>query len=227
MIRKYHTNKLQTNPWHHEEEPHNNHETPGLQKKQSSQLSLPHWDVWTGPADDGETQVGLHAWWSTQTRLATLLSSLIARGWVGLQTLWRFRLNDLSIDEMAGPDALAVVWPTGVYLLGFFCSGIQFYLLLSPYLCFISFSYLDSFMQTKHLCVLIHIWTKGEVGAPLNRLKPSSKIFLLTFPRRCFFCESFMLFLSSFVVLSCTSVFWCLVVTCLEKADLLALVCDV
>ena len=31
-------------------------------------------------------------------------------------------------------------------------------------------------MQTKHLCVLIHIWTKGEVGAPLNRFKPSSKI---------------------------------------------------
>ena len=36
-------------------------------------------------------------------------------------------------------------------------------------------------MQTKHLCVLIHICTKGEVGAPLNRFKPSSKIFLLTF----------------------------------------------
>ena len=33
----------------------------------------------------------LHAWWSTQSRLATLLSSLIARRWVGLQTLWRFR----------------------------------------------------------------------------------------------------------------------------------------
>ena len=59
--------------------------------------------------------------------------------------------------------------PPGVYLLDFFCSGIQFYLLLSPYLCFISFLYLDlyvlddaliskgSFMQTKHLCVLIHI----------------------------------------------------------------------
>ena len=31
------------------------------------------------------------------------------------------------------------VGPTGVYLLDFFCSGIQFYLLLSPYLCFISF----------------------------------------------------------------------------------------
>ena len=44
----------------------------------------------------------LHAWWSTQSRLATLLSSLIARRWVGLQTLWWFRLKDLSFDEMVG-----------------------------------------------------------------------------------------------------------------------------
>ena len=62
------------------------------------------------------------------------------------------------------------VGPTGVYLLDFFCSSVQFYLLLSPYLCFISLLYLDlyvlgadaliskaSFMQTKYLCVLIHI----------------------------------------------------------------------
>ena len=62
------------------------------------------------------------------------------------------------------------VGPTWVYLLDFFCSGIQFYLLLSPYLCFISFLYLDlyvvgddalirkgSFMQNKYQCVLIHI----------------------------------------------------------------------
>ena len=62
------------------------------------------------------------------------------------------------------------VGPTKVYLLDLFCSGIQFYLLLSPYLGLISFLYLDlyvlgddalisqgSFMQTKHLCVLIHI----------------------------------------------------------------------
>ena len=33
--------------------------------------------------------------------------------------------------------------PTGVYLLDLFCSGIQFYLLLSPYLCFNSLLYLD------------------------------------------------------------------------------------
>ena len=42
MIRKYHNHKLQTNPWHREEEPQNNHETPGRQTKQSNQLSLPH-----------------------------------------------------------------------------------------------------------------------------------------------------------------------------------------
>ena len=30
------------------------------------------------------------------------------------------------------------VGPIGVYLLDFFCSGIQFYLVSSPYLCFIS-----------------------------------------------------------------------------------------
>ena len=33
-----------TNPWHREEEPHNHHETPGSQTKQSYQLSIPHQD---------------------------------------------------------------------------------------------------------------------------------------------------------------------------------------
>ena len=38
------------------------------------------------------------------------------------------------------------VGPSGVYLLDFFCSVIQFYLLLSPYLCFISLLYLDLYV---------------------------------------------------------------------------------
>ena len=39
------------------------------------------------------------------------------------------------------------VGPTGVYLLDFFCSGIQFYyLLLSPYLCFFSLFYLNLYV---------------------------------------------------------------------------------
>ena len=41
---------------------------------------------------------------------------------------------------------MAVVRPTVVYLLDFICSGIQFYLLQSPYLCFISFLYLDLYL---------------------------------------------------------------------------------
>ena len=132
----------------------------------------------------------LHAWWSTQSRLATLLSSLIARKWVGFQTQWRFRLKDLSIDEMV------VAWCFGCcevhrgLPVGFLLLWYSIYLLLSPYLCFISFLYLElyvlgddalisygSFMQTTHLCVLINIWTKCEAGAPLNRFKSSSKTF--------------------------------------------------
>ena len=38
------------------------------------------------------------------------------------------------------------VGPTWVCLLDFFCSGIQFYLLLNPYLCFISLLYLDLYV---------------------------------------------------------------------------------
>ena len=44
MIRKYHNYKLQTTPWHCEDEPPNNHKTPGRQIKQRNQLSLPHQD---------------------------------------------------------------------------------------------------------------------------------------------------------------------------------------
>ena len=31
-------------PWHREEEPHDNHMTPGRQTRRSNQLSLPHQD---------------------------------------------------------------------------------------------------------------------------------------------------------------------------------------
>ena len=48
---------------------------------------------------------------------------------------------------------LAVVRLTGVYLLDFFCSGIQFYLLLSTYLCFIFFLYLDLYVLVDNACI--------------------------------------------------------------------------
>ena len=69
-----------------------------------------------------------------------------------------------------GPGALAVYQACRGLPVGFSCSGIQFYLLLSPYPCFISLLYLDlyvlgddalvgwgSFVQARCLCFLIHI----------------------------------------------------------------------
>ena len=58
------------------------------------------------------------------------------------------------------------VGPTGVYLLDFFCSGFQFDLLLSPYICFISLLYLDLYVLGDDVRL-----------APLNRFKLSNKIF--------------------------------------------------
>ena len=45
------------------------------------------------------------------------------------------------------------VGPTRVYLLDFFFSGIQFYLLLSPYLCFISILYLDLYVLGDYVLI--------------------------------------------------------------------------
>ena len=105
-----------------------------------------------------------------------------------------------------------------VYQFDFFCSGIQFYVLLSHYLCFISFLYLEFyvlrddawisqgfFMQTKHLCFLIRISTKGEVCAPWNWLKPPVKYFYLPFQRGTFLwiiCVIYVLCLSCFRICS-------------------------
>ena len=72
---------------------------------------------------------------------------------------------------------LVVVRPIGVYLLAFFAPVFRF-IYCCPYICFISFLYLDlyvlgddaligkeSCMQTKYLYDLIDNWTEDEVGA--------------------------------------------------------------
>ena len=51
---------------------------------------------------------------------------------------------------MVGPDALAIVRPTGVLLLDFFCSGIQLYVLLSLYVCFNSFFHLNLYVLEEN-----------------------------------------------------------------------------
>ena len=107
--------------------------------------------------------------------------------------------------------------PTGFCWISF-CSSIQLYVQLSPYLCFISFLYLDlyvlgddswislgSFMQTKQ----IHIRIKGEVGT-----------LLYVKAQLCFFCGSFVICLCRHTAFSVSC---SLVITCLERAGLLAL----
>ena len=90
----------------------------------------------------------LHAWWSTKSGLVTLLSSLIASRWVGLQTVWRFRLKDLSIDEMVG------AW----------CFGC-----LSGFTCLVSFAPVFSFINCwalifalSHFNILIYKYILGH-----------------------------------------------------------------
>ena len=77
--------------------------------------------------------------------------------------------------------------------------------------------------QTKLLASLKE--TFGSV-TPWNWFKPYRKIVLLTVPRRYFFCRSFVLLMYC-VCHAFASVHCCLVVTRRERADLLALVCDV
>ena len=62
---------------------------------------------------------------------------------------------------------MAVVRPTRVYLLNIFCSDIQFNELLSPYLCFISFLYLDLYVLGDEIQI-----SQGSFMQTLNILGP-------------------------------------------------------
>ena len=59
------------------------------------------------------------------------------------------------------------------------------------------------------------------------RVKPSSKIFNLPFQGGATFVDLLCFFYLVFVMPMCASIYACLVVTCWERADLLALVCGV
>ena len=88
----------------------------------------------------------LHACWLTQSWLAALLSSLITRGWVGLQPYDGSDLKTYLLMGWWGPNALVVVRPTRVYLFDFFCSCMQLYVLMGPYIFFISLIHLDLYV---------------------------------------------------------------------------------
>ena len=117
----------------------------------------------------------------------------------------------------------------------------KMYVLLSPYLYLTSFLFIiclclfvlgdDTliskvfYMQTKLLCILIHSRNKGEVDTYRQTCLNPLVNFLLTVPRQCFFCGSFLLFV--FRDCLCHTVFlsvpYSLLVACWKRAGLLAL----
>ena len=81
------------------------------------------------------------------------------------------------------------------------------------FLCFVTFPYVS--------------WSTSELRVrfvPLNMLKPTSN-FLLTVPRWCFFCGSLLFVFHVCLYYAVFSVPCSLVITCWERADLLALLC--
>ena len=60
------------------------------------------------------------------------------------------------------------VEPSGVYLLDFFCSGIQFYLLLSPYLCFISLLYFDLYILGDDAVISLGVFHANQISMCLD-----------------------------------------------------------
>ena len=56
---------------------------------------------------------------------------------------------------------------TGGYLLDFFCSGIQFNLLLSPYPCFISLLFLDLYVLGDD-ALMLGVFRANQISMCLN-----------------------------------------------------------
>ena len=183
----------------------------------------------------------LHAWWSTQSRLATLLSSLNARRWVGLLTLWRFRLKDLSFDEMVGAWCFGCLssppgftcWISFAPVFSFIYCWVLIFA-LSPILIYIYC--ISWFIYSRRWCIdKLGVFHANQISMCLYPhlnlgwgwrleigLSPPVKVFLLTVPRRFFFFESFLLvMLHVDVHCAVVSVPCSLVVTFWELADLL------
>ena len=77
--------------------------------------------------------------------------------------------------------------------------------------------------MTEHLCVLIHISNKGEVGT-VKYVKPSSNFLTDCFKAmlRFWILFCYLCFMFVFVILSCL---FLVAFNCLESADILALLC--
>ena len=97
--------------------------------------------------------------------------------WVRHQTLWWFRLKDLSIDGTVGPWCFGCFrahrgLPVGLFLLRYSVLftidsiSLLFFLVISWFICSRRgcIDKLGVLMPTKYLCVLIYIWIKDGWG---------------------------------------------------------------
>ena len=183
----------------------------------------------------------LHVWWSTKSRLATLLSSLISHWWIELQTLCWFPLKSLSIDEMVGAWCFGCLWVHRVLPVGFLLLWYSVLFTVESlsllYLLFISW-----FICSRRWCInKLGVFHANQISMYLDPhlnwgwgrryetglSPPPCKIFYWPFLGGTSFVDHLCFFCLVFAMPLCASVYLCLVVTCWERADLLALVCGV
>ena len=116
------------------------------------------------------------------------------------------------------------VGPTGIYLLDFFCS-------ITVESFFTSFLYFDLYVQGLSCKPNIYVsYSVSELRvrlAPWNQFEPSSKTFYWPIQGGTSFVDLLCFFCLVFVMPLSVSIYLCLVVTCWERADILALVCGV
>ena len=105
------------------------------------------------------------------------------------------------------------VWPRGTMAINSFQRSLSllYLLIISWFVCSGRWciNKLGVFMQIRHLCGLIHFWTNGEVCAPLNRFKPSSKIFYWPFQGGTSFVDLLWVFSVICLLCLCTRLFIC------------------
>ena len=77
-------------------------------------------------------------------------------------------LGGLSVDDMAGPDNLAAVGPSGLCLLGLFCPGVRICLLLGPCLCIVSFLCLGFVCSVGRCLGKLGVFRAGQASVCLG-----------------------------------------------------------
>ena len=125
---------------------------------------------------------GLRVWWSTRSKLTALLSSLVARQRFGCFTSFAWVFDSVC--------CWVLVFVLSLFVLRTVCFGDG------------ALVGLGSFLLVEHL--FSRSTSKIRIRLALSVMfKPSSRIFILAVPGRCFFCNPFWCLYLMSVMLSC------------------------